>query len=171
MPFARRSLGVLSRLAQHPRRHRRLAVARSGRCTRADQLEDPCRLLAASARGASSLSPVGVARTWLSKSADMVDAAEPRHQPIAPSHGVSHQMLIRALAQGVVLARKVLDASILKASTETPPRPQIGTEMAHGKTRARGRRDPAQGCGAPASEFRTGTRYVAILLERVRGWR
>ena len=162
MPFARRSLGVLSRLAPDRRRHKRLAGSLSGRSMRADTLEDPCRPIDRSAGGAAGVSPVGVELTWLSNSADMVDAAERRHEPMAPNHGVIH------LAQGAVLARTVRDAA---ASTKTLPRPQIGTEVADGKTRARVRRHPARGFGAHAGKFSTGKRDVAILLKRARGLR
>jgi hypothetical protein len=59
-PFARRSLGVLSRIAPDRRRHKRLAVTLLGRFMRANKQEYPCRLIDASAGGAALLSPVGV---------------------------------------------------------------------------------------------------------------
>ena len=59
-PFARRSLGVLSRIAPDRRRHKRLAVRLPGRCMRANKQEYPCRLVHASAGGAAILAPVGV---------------------------------------------------------------------------------------------------------------
>jgi hypothetical protein len=58
-PFARRSLGVLSRIAPDRRRHKRLAVTLLGRFMRANKQEYPCRLVDASVGGAAIL-PVGV---------------------------------------------------------------------------------------------------------------
>jgi hypothetical protein len=73
----------------------------------------------------------------------MADTAERRHERIAPSNTVSQL----ALAEGVMLACKVLDVSISGASIETPARPEIGTEVMLGKLRARVMRHHAQGFG------------------------
>src|SRR5262249_39572176 len=59
-PFARRSLGILSRIAPDRRRHKRLAATLLGRFMRANKQEYPCRLMDASAGGAAILAPVGV---------------------------------------------------------------------------------------------------------------
>jgi PilZ domain len=59
-PFARRSLGVLARIAPDRRRHQRLAVTPLGRCMRANKQAYPCRRIDASAGAAGILSPVGV---------------------------------------------------------------------------------------------------------------
>jgi hypothetical protein len=186
-PFARRPLGVLSRIAPDRRRHKRLAVTLLGRFMRANKQEYPCRLVDASAGGAAILSPVGVEPgervvayfdhlgglegpvtrgfdggfafkieatyhkrekiaaqlTWLANRAEMADAAERRHERIAPSNTVGQL----TLAEGVVLACKVLDVSISGASIETPARPEIGTEVMLGKLRARVMRHHAQGFG------------------------
>ena len=186
-PFARRSLGVLSRIAPDRRRHKRLAVTLLGRFMRANKQEYPCRLVDASAGGAAILCPVGVELgervvayfdhlggmegpvtrgfeggfalkieathhkrekiaaqlTWLANRAEIADAAERRHERIAPSNALSQL----TLAEGVMLACKVLDVSISGASIETPARPEIGTEVMLGKLRARVMRHHAQGFG------------------------
>jgi PilZ domain-containing protein len=186
-PFARRSLGVLSRIAPDRRRHKRLGVTLLGRFMRANKQEYPCRLIDASAGGAAIVSPVEVEvgervvayfdhlggiegpvvrgfeggfafrieathhkreklaaqLTWLANRADMADTAERRHERIAPSNTVSQL----ALAEGVVLACKVLDVSISGASIETPARPEIGSEVTLGKLRARVMRHHPQGFG------------------------
>jgi len=186
-PFARRSLGVLSRIAPDRRRHKRLAVTLLGRFMRANKQEYPCRLVDASAGGAAILSPVAVGLgervvayfdhlggiegpvtrgfegdfafkvdatrhkrekiaaqvTWLANRAEIADAAERRHQRVAPSNTVSQL----SLAEGVVLACKVLDVSISGASIETPARREIGTEVMLGKLRARVMRHHAHGFG------------------------
>jgi hypothetical protein len=186
-PFARRPLGVLSRIAPDRRRHKRLTVTLLGRFMRANKQEYPCRLVDASAGGAAILSPVGVEPgervvayfdhlgglegpvtrgfdggfafkieathhkrekiaaqlTWLANRAEMADAAERRHERVAPSNTVGQL----TLAEGVVLACKVLDVSISGASIETPARPEIGTEVMLGKLRARVIRHHVQGFG------------------------
>jgi len=185
-PFARRSLGVLSRNAQDRRRHTRLAVTLPGRFMRANKQEYPCRLVDASAAGAALLSPVDVAGervvayfdplggiegpvtrgfeggfafkieathhkrekiaaqlTWLANRAEIADAAERRHERVAPSNTVSQL----TLAEGVVLASRVLDVSISGASIETRARSEIGTEVMLGKLRGRVMRHHAQGFG------------------------
>jgi PilZ domain len=186
-PFARRSLGVLSRIAPDRRRHKRLAVTLLGRFMRANKQEYPCRLVDASAGKAAILSPVAVGLgerlvayfdhlggiegpvtrgfdggfafkieashhkrekiaaqlTWLANRAEMADAAERRHERVAPSNSLSQL----SLAEGVVLACKVLDVSFSGASIETPARPEIGIEVMLGKLRARVMRHHTQGFG------------------------
>lgn len=57
-PFARRSLGVLPRVARDRRRHKRLAVTLLGRCLRvANKQAYPCRLM--HARAGALIFPVG----------------------------------------------------------------------------------------------------------------
>jgi hypothetical protein len=91
-------------------------------------------------RVSMSGSPTPIARralaarlTWLADRADMADAAERRHERIAPGNSLSRL----ALVEGVVLARKVLDVSVSGGCIKTPARPQIGTEVMLGKLRAR----------------------------------
>jgi hypothetical protein len=98
--FARRSLGVLSRIAPDRRPHRRLAVTLLGR-----------------------------------------DAAERRHERVAPSNTVSQ------LTEGSCSPAGVLDVSISDACRETPARAEIATEVMLGKLRARVMRQHAQGFG------------------------
>ncbi|MFZ0850611.1 MAG: PilZ domain-containing protein [Hyphomicrobiaceae bacterium] len=192
-PFARRSLGVLSRIAPDRRRHKRLAVILLGRFMRPNKQEYPCRLVDASAGGAAILSPVAIEvgervvayfdhlggiegpvvrgieggfafkidathhkrekiaaqLTWLANRVEMGDAAERRHERVAPSNTMSQL----ALAEGVVLACKVLDVSISGASIETPARPEIGTEVMLGKLRARVMRHHAQGFGVQFTDI------------------
>jgi hypothetical protein len=186
-PFARRSLGALSRNAQDRRRHKRLAVTLPGRLMRANKQEYPCRLVDASALRAALLSPVDVELgervvayfdplggiegpvtrgfegglafkieathhkrekiaaqlTWLANRAEIAAAAERRHERVAPSNTVSQL----TLAEGVVLASRVLDVSISGASIETRARSEIGTEVMLGKLRGRVMRHHAQGFG------------------------
>jgi hypothetical protein len=100
-PFARRSLGVLSRIAPD-RRRRRTAVTLLGR-----------------------------------------DAAERRHERVAPSNTVSQL----TLTKGSCSPAGVPDVSISGACIETPARPEIGTEVMLGKLRAQVMRHHAQGFG------------------------
>ena len=177
-PFARRSLGVLSRIAPDRRRHKRLAVTLLGRFMRPNKQEYPCRLVDASAGGAAILSPVAievgervvayfdhlggiegpVVRGIEGGFAFKIDATvrlvaeQPRggrHERVAPSNTMSQL----ALAEGVVLACKVLDVSISGASIETPARPEIGTEVMLGKLRARVMLHHAQGFGVQFTDI------------------
>jgi hypothetical protein len=207
-PFARRSLGVLSRIAPDRRRHKRHPVRLLGRFMRANKQEYPCRLVDASARGAARLSPVAVELgqcvvayfdhlggiegpvtrgfeggfafkieathhkpekfaaklTWLANRAEIADAAERRHERVAPSNTVSQL----ARAEGVVLACRVLDVSISGASMQTPARPEIGTEVMLGKLRARVMRPHAQ--GLRRAIHRQSEPGSAAALFRLRGW-
>ena len=72
---------------------------------------------------------IAAPRRWLANRAEIADAAERRHERVAPSNTVSRL----CLAQGVVLACTGLELSISRASIKTPARPEIGTEVMLGK--------------------------------------
>jgi hypothetical protein len=81
--------------------------------------------------------------TWLANRNELEGDAERRHDRITPDNTVSQLHL----AEGIVLACRVLDVSISGASVATPARPEVGTEVVLGKLRARVVRHHAQGFG------------------------
>jgi hypothetical protein len=81
--------------------------------------------------------------TWLANRSELQEADERRHERIAPKD----ETATLQLAEGVVLACRVLDVSISGALIGTPARPEIGSEVLLGKLRARVVRHHAQGFG------------------------
>jgi hypothetical protein len=80
---------------------------------------------------------------WLANRGELEDEAGRRHERITPKDSES----TLHLAEGIVLACRVLDFSISGASIATPARPEIGTEVLLGKLRARVVRHHPQGFG------------------------
>jgi len=126
MPFARRSLGPLSQNAPHCRRHERLAATRRGWIERFCMRADK-----------------------LEYPGRLIDASADgaaMRSPVGVDSGECE------LAVPACKVRAV--SSMSGASTKTPARPQIATEVRLGKRRTRVMRDPAQGFGVPCIHFR-----------------
>jgi hypothetical protein len=81
--------------------------------------------------------------TWLANRGELTEADGRRHDRITPKNRDS----TLHLAEGIVLACRILDVSISGASIATPARPEIGTEVMLGKLRARVVRHHASGFG------------------------
>jgi PilZ domain-containing protein len=81
--------------------------------------------------------------TWLANRSELTDADGRRHERIAPQNKES----MLQLAEGIVVACRVLDVSISGASIATPARPELGAEVLLGKLRARVVRHHPQGFG------------------------
>ena len=81
--------------------------------------------------------------TWLANRSELDGAEERRHERIAPNSGRQHLQL----AEGITIDCEVLDISVSGASIGTVARPEIGTEIALGKLRARVVRHHNQGFG------------------------
>ena len=81
--------------------------------------------------------------TWLANRSELDGAEERRHERIAPNSGRQHLQL----AEGITIDCEVLDISVSGASIGTVARPEIGTEIALGKLRARFVRHHNQGFG------------------------
>src|SRR5262245_221471 len=125
MPFARRSLGPLSQNAPHCRRHERLAATRRG---------------------------------WIERFCMRADNLEyPSRLIDASADGAAIRSPVGVDSGDCELAvpgRKVRAVSSMAgASTNTPARPQIATEVRLGKRRTRVMPDPVQGFGAPCIHF------------------
>jgi len=81
--------------------------------------------------------------TWIVNRAELTAADGRRHERMAP---VNRQFTLK-LAEGIVIACRVLDVSVSGASLMTPARPEVGSEVVLGTLRARVMRHHRQGFG------------------------